>query len=128
MAWVPKLFVSTLLFGMNQSVSNVVSALNLSGQSGILVGIALGPRGLEGGSNKVYYENLSLTIDGTDVFAINNREGIEALLSFFGEGQGSRLLFRLPFNNSVSLTIQARRSPSLYTGRAAVVALVLLNQ
>lgn len=128
MALVPKLFVSSLTFGLNQTVSSPVPVVNLSGQSGILVGVALGPRGLEGGSSKVFYAALSLTIDGTTVFSVENREGVEALLSFFGEGQGSRLLFRLPFNNSVSLSVVARRESSSSPTTAVAVALVLLNQ
>jgi hypothetical protein len=124
---VPKIFAHTFMFGLNNTLSSLETVLNLAGQSGILVGIALGPRGLEGGSGKVFYASLSLTIDGTQVFSFNSREGIEALLSFFGEEQGSRLLFRLPFNNSVSLTAQVRRDGTTGPNQAVLIALVLLN-
>jgi hypothetical protein len=125
---VPKIFSWTFSFAWNQTVSSSETVLNLSGQSGILVGIALGPRGLEGGSSKIFYASLSLTIDGTQVFSFNTQDGIEALLSFFGEEQGSRLLFRLPFSNSVSLNAQVRREGTSGPARATLIALVLLDQ
>jgi hypothetical protein len=124
---VPKLFSRTFSFAWNQTVSSSETVLNLSGQSGILAGIALGPRGLEGGSGKVFYASLSLTIDGTQVFSFNTQDGIEALVSFFGEEQGSRLLFRLPFSNSISLTAQVRREGTSGPTQATLIALVLLN-
>jgi hypothetical protein len=127
MALVPKVFVQNFTFSGSNLQSNTVTALNLASQSGILVGIAIGPRKLEGGSGKVFYASLSLTIDGTQVFSFNTQDGIEALVSFFGEEQGSRLLFRLPFSNSISLTAQVRREGTSGPTQATLIALVLLN-
>jgi len=126
MALVPKVFVQNFTFS-SSNVSNTVTALNLASQSGVLVGIAIGPRRLEGGSKRVFYNTLSLVIDGNTVLSVGTPEGIEALASLFGDGVGSRLLFRLPFSNSISLSAQVRREDTTVSS-AAIAVLVLVNE
>jgi hypothetical protein len=127
MALVPKVFVQNFTFSGSNLQSNTVTALNLTSQSGILVGIAIGPRKLEGGAKRVFYNSLNLVIDGNTVFSVGTPEGLEALASLFGDGVGSRLLFRLPFSNSVSLTAQVRREDTTFSS-ASIAVLVLVNE
>jgi hypothetical protein len=127
MALVPKVFFQNFTFSGSSLQSNTVTALNLTSQSGILAGVAIGPRKLEGGSKRVFYHSLVLNIDGNTVFSVNSPEGIEALASLFGDGVGSRLLFRLPFSNSVSLTAQVRREETSISS-ASIVVLVLIDE
>jgi hypothetical protein len=127
MALVPKVFVQNFTFSGSGLLSSTITALNLTSQSGVLVGVAIGPRRLEGGSKRVFYNTLNLVIDGNTVLSVGTPEGIEALASLFGDGVGSRLLFRLPFSNSISLSAQVRREDTTVSS-AAIAVLVLVNE
>jgi hypothetical protein len=126
MALVPKVFIVEVPFSGSSNTSDLVTALNISSRSGVLAAITL-----RLGSSRVSFSTLTLSLDGETVFVADTQRKVDAVVALFGgnlEEGLNRLLFRLPFNSSVSLTARAKRDSTTGDTTAYIASLVFLNE
>ena len=125
MALVPKFYSVNQIFLSSATVTEEMVVVDITGKSGIFGALALAP--IRGNSSSIVeWHTITLTIDGEEIINTSNKDTVESIMNIFENGNA--LYFRLPFQNSLRVSVRASRSSTSGPVRATASALVFVEE